>query len=164
MMSQSLFQRLFPNYSQDTFKYWWCQVYIHLGISIISPTHVWHALLPIMHIPYCTLSEQISWSDDVENSKVHISFDNFRKSSLNFSDLFESWSIAWNCQFGIDFPICKQVIYKKNKTECVGKWLENQVVQALKVFSCQFLWEFELFWPSSNFTFLKVNKKILCVS
>lgn len=121
MMSQSLFQRLFPNYSQDTFKYWWCQVYIHLGISIISPTHVWHALLPIMHIPYCTLSEQISWSDDVENSKVHISFDNFRKSSLNFSDLFESWSIAWNCQFGIDFPICKQVIYKKKNNRMCWK-------------------------------------------
>lgn len=162
MMSQSLFQRLFPNYSQDTFKYWWCQVYIHLGISIISPTHVWHALLPIMHIPYCTLSEQISWFGDVENSKVHISFDNFRKSSLNFSDLFESW-LPEIANLELIFPFVNKW-YIKKKTECVGKWLENQVVQALKVFSCQFLWEFELFWPSSNFTFLKVNKKNLCVS
>lgn len=139
MMSQSLFQRLFPNYSQDTFKYWWCQVYSHWGISIKNPTHIWQALLPIMQIPYCTFSKQIRWSGDVENSKVHISFDNFRKSSLNFSDLFESW-LPEIANLELIFPFVNEK-YKKKKPECVGKWLENQVIQALKGFSCQFLWE-----------------------
>lgn len=119
MMSQSLFQRLFPNYSQDTFKYWWCQVYSHWGISIKNPTHIWQALLPIMQIPYCTFSEQIRWSGDVENSKVRISFDNFRKSSLNFSDLFESW-LPEIANLELIFPFVNEK-YKKKKTRMCWK-------------------------------------------
>lgn len=66
-----------------------------------------------MQIPYCTFSEQIRWSGDVENSKVHISFDNFRKSSLNFSDLFESW-LPEIANLELIFPFVNEK-YKKKK-------------------------------------------------
>lgn len=67
-----------------------------------------------MQIPYCTFSEQIRWSGDVENSKVHISFDNFRKSSLNFSDLFESW-LPEIANLELIFPFVNEKYKKKTQ-------------------------------------------------